>query len=329
MLRWFHKLSLFRRVSLGVVIVLLLCLGYLALFPGGQRPDRSFKTAVQNPSYTNSHPVLTFDGGHNNSHSVSGGYAPLASLMRADGYDVRVHKGAFTADGLRGTDVLMIVNADGGTNPKLFGFNLEPLRKGVRGSPAFTDDEVGAIQEWVAAGGSLLLVADHAPFGTAASGLAATFGVKMHGGFTEVANQYQGQPDPSIIEFTTANSLLAEHPIMEGRRADERVGHVRSFTGQSLDGPPGSSLLRLPASAIEARPIPPDRVGTEPGHPPAGAAQAVVFEYGRGRVVVLGEAAMITAQIDQRGQRFGINQSGIDNRQFALNVIHWLSRLLD
>jgi hypothetical protein len=42
-------------------------------------------------------------------------------------------------------------------------------------------------------------------------------------------------------------------------------------------------------------------------------------------VVVLGEAAMITAQIDQRQYRFGMNQPGIDNRQFALNVLHWLS----
>jgi hypothetical protein len=328
MIRRFRKLSLFRRVLLAVVIVLLLCLAYVALFPGGQRPDYYFDTTIRNPSYTSSHPILTFDEGHNNAHPVSGGYAPFANLMRADGYAIKVHTGSFTADTLRGTAVLVIVNADGATNPKLFGFNLEPLRKGVRGSPAFTDDEVRAIQEWVAAGGSLLLVADHAPFGTAASGLAAAFSVKMHGGFAEVPNQYQGQPNPSIIEFTTENGLLAEHPIMQGRSADERVRRVRSFTGQSLDGPPGSSLLRLPRSAIETHPVPADRVGSEPAQSPAGAAQGVAFEYGRGRVVVLGEAAMITAQIDQRGQKFGMNQPGIDNRQFTLNALHWLSRLL-
>ena len=72
----------------------------------------------------------------------------------------------------------------------------------------------------------------------------------------------------------------------------------------------------------------PEDVGKEPANPPAGGAQAVAFEYGRGRVVVLGEAAMISAQIDDRGDKFGMNQPGIDNRQFALNVLHWLTRAL-
>lgn len=272
------------------------------------------------------HPVLAFDEGHNNAHSLSGGYAPFGNLLRADGFDVRSHRGTFKPDALRGTDVLVVVNADGGTNPKLFGLNLVPLRSGVRGSPAFSDDEVRVVREWVGAGGSLLLVADHAPFGRAAADLAAAFGVTMHGGFTEVGNQYDGQLDPSFIEFSTENGLLAEHPIIAGLGDDERVRRVRSFTGQSLDGPPGSSVLRLPPSAIEAQPIPAEAVGREPASPPAGAAQAVAFDYERGRVVILGEAAMITAQIDQQRRQFGMNQAGIDNRQFTLNVLHWLAR---
>jgi len=28
------------------------------------------------------------------------------------------------------------------------------------------------------------------------------------------------------------------------------------------------------------------------------------------------------------GMKFGMNRSGIDNRQLALNIVHWLSRLL-
>lgn len=237
-------------------------------------------------------------------------------------------KGRFTAEALSGGNLLVIVNADGGTNPKLFGFNLEPLRKGERGSPAFDEAEVRAVRKWVQGGGSLLLVADHAPFGSAAAGLAAAFGTTAHAGFTEVADQYQGQLDPSIIEFSSANGLLAEHPIVAGRSADERVRRVRSFTGQSLDGPAGSSLLKLPPSAIEQVPVRPEEVSRQPENPPAGSAQAVAFDYGRGRVVILGEAAMITAQLDQRGRPFGMNQPGLDNRQFALNVVHWLTRVL-
>jgi hypothetical protein len=44
--------------------------------------------------------------------------------------------------------------------------------------------------------------------------------------------------------------------------------------------------------------------------------------------VVLGEAAMLTAQVAPKGFRFGMNVSGTDNRQLALNIMHWLSGLI-
>ena len=48
----------------------------------------------------------------------------------------------------------------------------------------------------------------------------------------------------------------------------------------------------------------------------------------RGSVVVLGEAAMLTAQIAPQGFRVGMNLPGYGNRQLALNIMHWLSGLL-
>jgi hypothetical protein len=56
------------------------------------------------------------------------------------------------------------------------------------------------------------------------------------------------------------------------------------------------------------------------------------MEFGRGRVIVLGEAAMLSAQLGispNRTEKMGMNVPGTDNRQFALNIMHWLSRLLD
>jgi hypothetical protein len=61
-----------------------------------------------------------------------------------------------------------------------------------------------------------------------------------------------------------------------------------------------------------------------------GRAQGVAVEIGKGRVVVLGEAAMLSAQVtgaDGRG-RMGMNVPGNQDKQFALNVLHWLTRLL-
>ncbi len=57
------------------------------------------------------------------------------------------------------------------------------------------------------------------------------------------------------------------------------------------------------------------------------ARSGVALQLGRGRVVILGEAAMMTAQISGDGHPFGMNVPGNDDRQLALNILHWLSRL--
>lgn len=305
----------------AAVIVILSLLAYLWIFPAGQRSDRSFNARVARPAFPQRHPVVLFDESHYNAHTLTGGYRAFGQLLANDGYQLKRSAGPLTSAALNAVSVLVVVNAAGGSNPKLFGFNLVPLRKGRREAPAFTSSEIKAVQTWVAHGGSLLLVADHYPFGPSSSKLAAAFGVTMHGGYTEVPDEFKSPTDPSAIRFSRENKLLAESPIASGRNSSERVGQVESFTGQSLDAPNGAPLLRLPPSAVEYVPPPPKFKPQQ-----AGAVQGTAIEYGRGRVVVLGEAAMLTAQI-ANGRKFGMNVSGLDNRQFALNVMHWLSRL--
>jgi hypothetical protein len=61
----------------------------------------------------------------------------------------------------------------------------------------------------------------------------------------------------------------------------------------------------------------------------AGRAQVLAFKVGKGRVVVHGEAAMLSAQIAGPEKfKMGMNFEGYDNKQYALNVMHWLSGLL-
>ena len=64
---------------------------------------------------------------------------------------------------------------------------------------------------------------------------------------------------------------------------------------------------------------------------PALPAQALAFEHGEGRVVVLGEAGMLSAQRarfpDGRDVRFGMNVAP-GNARFGLNILHWLTGLL-
>jgi hypothetical protein len=74
------------------------------------------------------------------------------------------------------------------------------------------------------------------------------------------------------------------------------------------------------------------RAPAKAGRSAAGLAQGVALEFSKGRVVVLGEAAMLTSQVARSGGRvfhFGMSRASMDNRQLALNVMHWLSHKLN
>lgn len=270
----------------------------------GQRADPTFDARVPSPTYPKSGPRLAFDVAHRNWHRPDGRYLPLAQLLRNDGYEVVEHAEPFSAGSLASVDVLLIANAMGPDDHE--------------GSPAFTESEDSAVVQWVEAGGSLLLIADHSPFGSAAARLARQFGITMYLTFARDDHAHAGWDNEKLI-FSRENGLLGDHPITVGRNSTERVSTVATFTGQSLSVPDGATaLLRMGDDAYdwESRTV---RTSAR-GH-----AQGVAMSFGRGRIVVLGEAAVLSAQVDPLGFKMGMNQPGNDNRQFALNIAHWLS----
>ena len=112
---------------------------------------------------------------------------------------------------------------------------------------------------------------------------------------------------------------------MNGRSETERVNRLIVFGGQTLKGPNGSeALLRVPAPLLDKKTA--EQPKTEAG---LAGAQAIAFRLGKGRVVMLGDAAMLSAQVRGADNKpFGMNLPDIDNRQLALNIMHWLSGLL-
>jgi hypothetical protein len=54
-------------------------------------------------------------------------------------------------------------------------------------------------------------------------------------------------------------------------------------------------------------------------------------KFGEGRIVVLGDSGMISAHlIGKNSRQIGMNDPNArDNFQFALNIFHWLSKILD
>jgi hypothetical protein len=269
--------------------------------------DLTYDTRVARPAFAKDGPRVLIDEAHRNFHTAGGRYKPFADLISNDGFRVGSSTSAFSAAALKDTQILVIANASG-----------QPPA-----ASAFTEAECDAVRDWVRSGGALLLIADHAPYGSAASALAQRFGVDMSGTSTiDEQNYYAPFGNRGFIVYTRDSGRIADHAITNGRDASERISRVMTFTGQSLKGPAGSvAFLQLADSAR-------DRVaGSETETTSAaGRAQGIAFSFGQGRVVVLGEAAMISAQtVGANRQPMGMNQPGTDNRQLALNVVRWLS----
>jgi len=279
-----------------------------------QSADPNFNVRVDQPAYTKNFPRVLFDEAHNNFHTVGGRYKPFADLIFSDGYQVNVNRKHFSKESLSTFKVLVIANALG----------AEDLDEDGAEQPAFAEEEVNAVHDWVRGGGSLLLIADHAPFGAAAENLAKRFGVSMSKGY--VTDPESTDPDaPGRLIFSRENKLLLDHPITAGRNDGERINRVITFTGQALKGPQGAvEFLKLGATANDR----PNRTATE-NVSVAGQAQGLAFKFGKGRVVVMGEAAVLSAQLaGPQRIAMGMNVPGSDNKQLALNIMRWLSGLL-
>lgn len=295
-----------------------------------QMGDPSFRPTVARPAYAGEGPLIQLDAAHGSVQTIDGRYAGFAALARADGYRIRAGEQALDQPGaLDGVDVLVISNA---------------VRPADGSRPdAFTASEIAALDAWVREGGSLLLAADHAPYGSANATLGQALGVEMGKGYA-----FSVTPQRPVTNLDYPVEALGDHPIIAGRNEDERVRRVRTFTGQSLRGPEGAAvLLAMSVDAREAPDLPTlqqiDR-RLEAGEAaeavlaelsrPALPAQGLAFAHGRGRVVVLGEAGMLTAQVvrfpadsGREDVVFGLQTPGHDDQQFALNLLHWLSRL--
>jgi hypothetical protein len=288
----------------------------------GDKVDSRFDTSVARPAYTGDGPRVLFDEGHHNVHRARKSYRPFVQLIESDGYRVAQSTSEIGAAALAGFDVFVIAAALGDND--------------VNDEPAFEETECDAVRDWVAGGGALLLVVDHFPVGDANERLAARFGVQLQKGAAEDSVHFEPAFDPTHIVFSRENGGLGAHPIVDGRDAATKISRVLTFTGTAVYAEsPAVGFLTLTKSAY-ARPPQPivERSGDDVivqvgyGDPVAipGWSQGLAMEFGKGRVVVLGEAAMLTARLHRfDGRPIGMNTPGYDNRQLALNIMHWLT----
>jgi hypothetical protein len=304
-------------IPVALVLAMAAALGAFGSPAGGQQRVADYAPPAFQPRFAANGPVVAIDAGHRELHTLDGTYAPLGRLLRADGMHVQALAAApLSQAALQGVDVLVVSNArPPGEAEDLVGRDVQ----------AFTDAEGAALDSWVARGGSLLLVADHYPFGGYAQALSARFGVRMGGGYAadaEHANPDAG--DEGQILYRRATGGLGEHWITAPLQT------VQSFTGQALSSGQGTCLLQLGEhaqrfQAVATRHGDDVNVELKPAGSARGWCQAVAAAHGRGRVVVLAEAAMLTAQLDREGKPFGMQLPGDDDELFALQVVRWLA----
>jgi len=247
-------------------------------------------------------------------------------LLRHDGYAVEANKEKFTVEILERCRVIVISNAQ---------LDLDEWGEYPYPTPSgFTEEEIQAVQNWVRQGGSLLLLADHMPLAGVAAKLASAFGVEFYdgfavAGFTDAAGRDAAFGIPTI--FSVEAQTLLPHPIRQGRSEQESVTSIRSFTGQAFQVPESAqSLMVLPDDFVLLLPERAWEFRTDTKIIPVGGwSQGAVMPFGSGRAAFFGEAAMFSAQITD-GNPSGMNAPLAEqNFQFVLNVMHWLSGILN
>ena len=283
-----------------------------------QLADKSFNPIIETPAYSNGEgPLIYFDGGHSNFHTLDTRLFSTGRLLEQDGYQVQSYNESISKENLEKCKILLIANA---LNKK----NVENWVRPIY--PAFTDDEVNVIKNWVYEGGALFLIADHMPFPGAIDNLASQFGFEYLDGN---ANDTLGNPD---YFYRSSNSLVS-NSITNGRNSYEKVDSILTFSGSAIKLPPdATSILEFDSTWVSYNP---ERAWDFEGIKPvsiSGYSQGAYKSYGKGRIVVSGEAMMYTAQLGGGLSwiKLGMSsESCPDNYQLLLNSIHWLDGLID
>jgi len=274
-----------------------------------QVSDTAFVFPVQSPKYASGKgSVVWLDAAHNNFHTLDGRYAPFGKVLQKDGYRLKSNTDQFTRSRLKACRILVI------SNP-LHASNME--RWDLPNPSAFSPEEIKALNHWVKSGGRLLLIADHMPFAGAAQALGQSFGIEFLNCFA-LDNRKRG-----LELFYKGNQTLAQNELTLG------IDTVVTFTGSAFRIPEGATpILILKDYSLKSPKVAWQFEENTPSVGSEGYCQGAYLSYGKGRVVVMGEAAMFSAQLSGPNRRpVGLNvPAARQNGQLLLNIMHWLDQ---
>lgn len=284
-----------------------------------QVPDYAYNPPLQSAAYDKQKgPLIAFDEAHNNPHGIEGRWYASANLLRNDGYRIEPLKKTIENESILSPYKIYIV--------------VNPLHEKNQQNwdlptyPAFSDQEVENIKNWVAQGGSLMLVVDHMPIPGAANSLAKAFGFELKNGHARTKESRDNV-------FMRSAYTLTDNLISNGRNDKERVNQFVAFDGSAFKIPDDAqSILTFnsdyfqwePQRAFDFQSVKPYNIN--------GYSQGAYKSFGKGRVVVYSEAMMFTAQLGAglSWVKLGMNSEHCTNNyQLFLNTIHYLDGLIN
>jgi hypothetical protein len=298
---------------LGVIIKLanmkfiaLTLLPFCSLF-GQQVADTAFQFQSAKPRYAQGRgSVVQLDAAHNNFHTLDGRYAPFAKVLRQDGFNVISNGAALTEASLAKGKIFVISNPLDSSNVGRWQLPIPS---------AFSPSEMKALNHWVKNGGRLLLIADHMPFAGAAADLARSFGFEYLNCFA-VDNRQR-----SVERFFKENQSLLDNEITRG------IDTIVTFTGSAFRIPKAAKgILALHKYTLLSPKVAWQFEESTPATDSKGYYQGAYMPYGKGKIVVMGEAAMFSAQLTGPNRApVGMNNPNArENAQLLLNILRWL-----
>ncbi|WOI35914.1 DUF4350 domain-containing protein [Alteromonas sp. CI.11.F.A3] len=321
-----------------------------------QQADATFEPYKRAATYTaNFSPVVMVDEAHYNFLTINNRFKPFAKVLLSDGVTVESNKVSFSQQALKNVDILVIANA------------LDKKRSNWQPpfDQALTNEEVTDVVEWVRKGGSLFLIADHAPFPKVIESLATALGFTFTNGHVKAtlfnkatgtlishavtyAHEDATQDDNSSANANSEDNPEAKRPnhvevpvfmqesphgaftlLLNSQLHTKEVIQVKTFGGAAFLLPEAAiSLLTFGPRAVSIEPeVPFEITSSTPRRDIEGWSQGALLELGKGRVAVFSEGMMFSSQIDTRtGKKHGMRSVGAEqNERFLLNIIHWLA----
>lgn len=277
--------------------------------------DTTFHFPIEKPYFTSEAPSVFIDKAHNNSHTRETGCAPLAQVLAQDGFSVYDFEKIFSESSLNKADILVIVNALHDSNVRDWS---------LPNPSAFTASEVVALNEWVKQGGKLFISADHMPCGGAAQNLMKSFGVEWSNSF----DQSRKQKWPPAV-FSRETGMLLSSPVTDSSHFAKPIDLVGTFTGSAFrffeEGTGTPFLVFDDAYQILFPKVAWKFTKKTKGESAKGWFQGATMTYGKGKIVMMGESAMFTAQIRNR-TKIGMNSPDApQNAQLMLNIFRYLA----